>query len=65
MSVLKTLNRMYSNFFMEFLKDQSLVLYSSSYVPLLSVPSYLIHQQTTNYMLMILNFSYLSSGFLS
>jgi len=57
MSILITLNHLYSNFFMEFLKDPSLVLYSSSYTPLLSVLSYLIHQQTTNSMLMIRNFS--------
>jgi len=45
---------------MEFLKDPSLVLYSSSYTPLLSVhcQENLIHQQTTTYTLMILNFSY-------
>jgi len=49
-SILKTLNHLYSNFFMEFIKDPSLVLYSSSYTPLLSVGllSYLIIQQTTN-----------------
>jgi len=58
MSILKTLNHLYSNFFMEFHKDPSLVLYFSSYIPLLSVLSYLIHQQTTNSMLMMLNFSY-------
>jgi len=60
MSILKTLNHLYSNFFIEFLKDPSLVLYSSSYTPLLSVLSYLILQQTTNSMLMILNLSYYS-----
>jgi len=31
MSILKTVNHLYSNFFMEFLKYPSLVLYSSSY----------------------------------
>jgi len=46
MSILKTLNHLYSNFFMEFLKDPSLVLYSSYYTPLLSVLSYLTYQQT-------------------
>jgi len=54
MSILKTLNHLYSNFLMEFLKDLSLVLYSSSCTPLLSVLSYLILQQTTISMLMIL-----------
>jgi len=49
---------LYSKFFVEFLKDLSLVLYSSSYTPLLSVLLCLIHQQTTTFMLMILNFSY-------
>jgi len=39
------------------LKDPFLVLYSLSYTPLISVLSYLILQQTTNSMLMILNFS--------
>jgi len=34
MSILKTLNHLYSNFLMEFLNDPSLVLYSSSYTPL-------------------------------
>jgi len=34
-----SINHLYSNFFMEFLKDLSLVLYSSSYTPLLSVLS--------------------------
>jgi len=43
-----SLNHLYFNFFMVFLKDSSLVLYSSSYTPLLSVLSYLILQQTTN-----------------
>jgi len=57
MSILKTLNHLYSNFLMDILKDPSLVLYSSSYTPLLSVLSYLILQQTTNSMHMILNFS--------
>jgi len=32
MSILKTLNHLYSNTFMEFLKDPSLILYSSSYL---------------------------------
>jgi len=58
MSILKTLNHLYSNYFLEFLKDPSSVLYSSSYTLLLSVLSYLILQQTTNSMLMKLNFSY-------
>jgi len=40
MSILKTLNHLYSNFFMEFLNDPSLVLYSSSCTSLLSVLSY-------------------------
>jgi len=31
MSILKTLNHLYSNFFTDFIKDPSLVLYSSSY----------------------------------
>jgi len=54
-------SHLYSNSFMEFVEDRptSLVLYSSSYTPLLSVLSYLIQQQTTNAMLMIINFSYL------
>jgi len=43
---LKTLNHLYSNFFMEFLKDPSLVLNSSSYTPFLSVLSYIIHLTT-------------------
>jgi len=43
---------------MALLKGLSLVLYTSSYTPLLSVLSYLIHQQTTTSMLMILNLSY-------
>jgi len=60
MSIFKTLNHLYSNFFMEFLKDPSLVLHYSSYTPLLSVLSYLIHQQTTSSVLMILSFSYYS-----
>jgi len=58
-------NHLYSNFFMEFLKDLSLVLYSSSYTPLLSVLSYLIQQQTVTSMLMILNFSYHSQLWIS
>jgi len=58
MSILKTLNYLYSNFFMEFVMDPSLVLYSSCYAPLLSVLSFLIHQQTTTSVLMILNFCY-------
>jgi len=57
-NIFKTLNHLYSSFFMVFLKDRSLVRYSSSYIPLLPVLSYLIHQQTTNSMLMKLNFSY-------
>jgi len=65
MSILKTLNHLYSNFFMEFLKELSLVLYSSSYTPLLSVLSYLIQQQTTTSMLTILNFSYHSQLWIS
>jgi len=56
MSILKSLNHLYSNSFMEFLKDPSLSLYSSSYIPLLSVLSYLIQQQTITSMLLILNF---------
>jgi len=51
------------NSFMEFLKYPSLVLYSLSYTPLLSVLSYLIQQQTITSMLLILNFV-ISSGFL-
>jgi len=47
-----------------FLKDPSLVLYSSSYAPLFSVLSYLI-QQTITSMLMILNFSYHSQLWIS
>jgi len=35
-SILKTLNHLYSNFFMEFLKDSSLVFYFSSHTSLLS-----------------------------
>jgi len=54
----KTLNRVYSNFFMEFLKDPSSALFSSSYSPFLSVLLYLIQQQTITSMLMILNFTY-------
>jgi len=65
MSILNTLNHLYSNFFMEFLKDPSLVLYSSSYTPLLSALSYIILQQTTNSMLMIINFSYYSQFWIS
>jgi len=38
-SILKTPNHLYSNSFMAFLKDPSLVNYSSSYTPLLSVLS--------------------------
>jgi len=60
MSILKTLNHLYSNFFMDFLNDPSLVLYSSSYTTLLSVLSYLILQQTNNYLLitqLLLSFS--------
>jgi len=50
MSILKSLNHLYSNFFKaEFLKDPFLILYSSSYTPLLSLLSYLIHQQITNF----------------
>jgi len=60
MSIMKTLNHLYSNFFMVFLKDPSLVLYSLPYTPLLSELLYLILQQTTNSMLIILNFSYYS-----
>jgi len=45
--------------------QSSLVLYSSSYTPLLSVLSYLILQQTTTSMLMILNFSYHSQLWIS
>jgi len=56
---------MYYNFFMKCLKDPSLVLYSSSYTTLLSVLSYLILQQTTNSMLMILDFSYYSQLWIS
>jgi len=37
MSILETLNNLYSNCFIEFLNDPSLLLYSSSYTPLLSV----------------------------
>jgi len=40
MSILKTLKHLYSNSFMEFLNDPSLVFYSSSYTPLLLVLSY-------------------------
>jgi len=65
MSILKTLNHLYSNSFMEFLKDPSLDLYSSSYSPLFSVLLYLILQQTINSMLMILNFSYHSELWIS
>jgi len=54
---------MYSNFFKEFLKDPTLVLYSSSCTPLLSLLSYLIQQQTINSMLMILNFSFSALDF--
>jgi len=57
MSILKTLNYLQSSSSIEFLKDPSLVLYSSSYTPLLSVLSYLIQQQTPTSMLMILNLS--------
>jgi len=60
MSILKTLNHLYSNSSMEFLRNPSLVLYSSSYrpTPRLSVLSYLIQQQTITYMLMILNWTH-------
>jgi len=58
MLILNTLNHLYSNSFMEFLKDPPLVLYSSSYTPLLSVLSYLIQQQTITSVLMMLDFSY-------
>jgi len=59
MSILKTINHLYSNSFIKFLKDPSSVLvpYSSSYTPLLSLLSYLIQQQTITSMLMILKFS--------
>jgi len=61
----KLLNHLYSNFFMEFLKDPSLHGHLL-FILLLTVLSYLILQQTTNSMLMILNFYIiLSSGFLS
>jgi len=55
MSIMKTLNHLYSNSFMEFIKDESTVLFSS---PLFSVLSYLIQKKTIPSMLMILNFSY-------
>jgi len=50
---------------MEFLNDPSLVLYSSSYTPLLSVLSYLIHQQTTTSIYADDNFSYHSQLWIS
>jgi len=58
MSIFKTLNHVYFNFFMEVLKDPSLVLSSSSYTPLLLVLLYLIQQQFITSMLMILNSSF-------
>jgi len=47
---------------MEFLKDPFLVLYSSSYTPLLSLLS---SNSAANHMLMILNFSYHSQRWIS
>jgi len=47
---------------MKFLNDSSLVLYSSSYIPLLSVLTNLIQQQTITSILMIFNFSYRSQA---
>jgi len=64
-SILKTLNLLYFNFFVEFLNDPSLFLYSSSYAPLLSVVSYLIQKPTITSMLMKLNFSYHSHLWIS
>jgi len=64
MSILKTLNQLYSNYFMEFLKNPSLVLYSWFYAPLLSVLSYLIQQQTITSQLLSL-FSALDLSFIS
>ena len=46
--------------FTVFLQDQSSILYSSFYTPLLLVQSKLIHQPIITSMLMILNFFYLS-----
>jgi len=51
-----TPNPLYSNYFIPLFP--SLVLYSSSYAPILSVLSYVMQQQTITSMLMILNFSY-------
>jgi hypothetical protein len=55
MSTLKILNHLSFNFFMEFLRDPFSVPYSSSYTLLLSVQSYLIHQQIIICLLMTLN----------
>jgi len=56
--ILKALNYLDSSYFMNFLKDPCLALYSSSFTPLLSVLSYLIQRQTITSMLMLLNVCY-------
>ena len=58
MSALKTPNHLSFNFYMEFIKDLSLVLCYSYCTLLLSVLSYLTLQETITSMLMMLNFSY-------
>jgi len=66
MSILKTLNHLYSNFFMEFLKDLSFLgplLFIVYTTPLRTVISNL--KQTITSMLMILNFSYHSQLWIS
>jgi len=65
MSIVRTLNHLYSNSFMEFLKDPSLILFFLSYTPLHSVLSYLLQQQTITSMLMILSFCYHSQLWIS
>jgi len=63
--VLLLVLQLYPNSFMEFLKNPSLVFYSSSDTPLLSVLSYRNQQQTIKSMLMILNFFYHSQLWIS
>ena len=54
----KVLKHLLINSYMMFLNDLFLVLYSSFYILLLSVNSYLIHLQVINSMLMTLNSIY-------
>ena len=58
MSTLKTPSLLFFNFYVVFLKDLLLDPFSSSYTPLLSVLSYLIHLQIIICMRMLFNFSY-------